>query len=193
MAFSFTVWFQPAAFRFVDGSASSWGIALRFHSFSLSLASSSSFLGFGRDCAEPGDASGGEKVARVCAVDRGQGSCCPQQAPGGVARLGLTRFLGSLLHGGLGRGQGPRLCSTRDSWCFATGRQGGSIHSQLTTPGDPVLRRRWTHPSRRPPGWTPRDMGHPASPVPGLGIGGQYARWVSAALQRQGWVAGEAS
>ena len=28
------------------------------------------------------------------------------------------------------------LCSTRDSWCFAMGRQGGSIHSQLTTLGD---------------------------------------------------------
>lgn len=135
-----------------------------FHSFSLSLASSSSFLGFGRGCAEPGDASGGEKVPRVCAVDGGQGSCCPQQAPGGIACLGLTRFLGSLLHGGLGRGQGPRLCSTRDSWCFATGRQGGSIHSQLTTPGDPVLGRRWTHPGRLATRLDPQGHGAPGIP-----------------------------
>ena len=98
----------------------------------------------------------GEKVVRVCAVDGGQGSCRPQRAPGGVARLGLTHLLGSLLHGGLGRGQGLHLCSTRDSGCFAKGRQGGSIHSQLTTPGDLVLGWRRTRPGR--------PAGHQAGP-----------------------------
>lgn len=56
------------------------------------------------------------------------------------------------------------LCSTRDSWCFATGRQGGSIHSQLTTPGDPVLGRRRTRPSRPPTRLDPQAHGVPRHP-----------------------------
>lgn len=133
-------------------------------------------------------------MARVCAVDGGQGSCRPQRAPGGVASLGLTHLLGSLLHGGLGRGQGLHLCSTRDSGCFAKGRQGGSIHSQLTTPGDLVLGWRRTRPGRPATRLDPQAHGVPAPPAPGLGAGGgQRVHWASAALQRQGQVAGETS
>lgn len=94
----------------VDGSASSWGIALSFLPLSLSLASSSSFLGVGRGWAEPGDTSGGGEGDCVwhgwgCAVDGGEGSCRPPWTPGDIAHLGLACLLGHLLHGGLGRGR----------------------------------------------------------------------------------------
>lgn len=105
-------WLCSALSFSVDGSALSWGIALSFLPLSLSLVSSSSFLGVGGGWAEPGDTSGGGEGDCVwrgwgCAVDGGEGSCHPPRTLGDVAHLDLASLLGHLFYGGLGRGRFP--------------------------------------------------------------------------------------